>query len=459
MTSASHRFLVVTLIAAGLLGWPGLPARGQSSRAAFDPRRTPAVEVFQRYKDSVICVTGPAVYGRGQLKLVEEFFQGARNREVTSLGSGFVVHESGYILTNVHTVEKVIAHSVTLRDGRTYPADLLALERRQDLALLKIDAGRPLPAVKFARGGDLMIGEPVIVIGNPFGLPSTCTTGVLSAVGRATRPNGLPGVTLHDMLQTDAAINAGSSGGPWFNALGQVIGITAVKRMNSENISFGVPVAAIRFCLPDMLDVEHRYGIATGLVLRPSEPAQVVAVAAGSPAALAGVQPGDLIERLNGEPIAGRLEFSLALIGRKPQDTLRLDLLRDGKPEQVMLALGAQPKPDGAALLKTFYGLTAVPLDAAKAQAAALRVRRGVVITDVAQGPPWNYDKLQAPPLPGDVLARINSIRPHDLGDVGLVLERIQPGQAVNMVLLRRSGELMTRVDLMVVAPRRAGRP
>ena len=86
-------------------------------------------------------------------------------------------------------------------------------------------------------------------------------------------------------------------------------------------------------------------------------------------------------------------------------------------------------------------------------------MRRGVVIADVAKGPPWNYDKLQAPPMPGDVLARIDSIRPHDLSDVGLILDRVQPGQTVNMVLLRRNGEVMTRVDLSVVVPQRAAGP
>jgi S1-C subfamily serine protease len=459
MNRVVHRFLTVALVASGAVLWEGTLAQGQTPNGGFDPRRTPAVEIFRRYKDSVICVTGPAIYGRGQLKLVEEFFAGRRNREVTSLGSGFVIHESGYILSNVHTVEKVIAHSVTLRDGKMYPADLLALDRRHDLALLKIDAGRPLPVVKFARGGDLMIGEPVIVIGNPFGLPLTCTTGVVSAVGRATQPDGLPGVTLHDMLQTDASINVGSSGGPWFNALGDVIGITAVKRMNSDNIAFGVPVAAIRSCLPEMLDVERRDGITTGLALSAMEPAQVAAVEAGSPAAVAGVLPGDLLERLDEKPILGRLEFCLALIGHKPHDAVKLDLLRDRKPAEVTLTLRARPRPDGAALLKASYGLTAVPLDEAKAQAASLRVRRGVVIAEVAKGPPWNYDKLQAPPVAGDVLARINSIRPHDLGDVGLILDRIQPGQTVNMVLLRRNGEMMTRVDLSIIVPPRARQP
>ena len=265
----------------------------------------------------------------GQLKLVEEFFEGPRKREVTSLGSGFVVHESGYILTNVHTVEKVITHFVTLRDGKTYPADLLALERRHDLALLKIDAGRPLPAVQLRprrRSHDRRAGDrdrqsvrPALDVHHGRG----------ERRGPRAQPDGLPGVTLHDMLQTDASINAGSSGGPWFNALGEVIGITAVKRMNSDNIAFGVPVAAIRSSLPEMLDVERRYGIATGLTFNPVELAQVAAVAAGSPAAAAGVQPGDLIQRLDGKPILGRLEFCLALIGRKPQDTLRFGVLRE----------------------------------------------------------------------------------------------------------------------------------
>jgi serine protease Do len=384
---------------------------------------------------------------------VDEFFALPRGRDVTSLGSGFVIHESGYILTNAHAVERPFFHEVTLSNGRKLPAELLAVVREHDLALLKVETGRPMTAVKLARDGDLLIGEPVIVIGNPEGLLLTCTTGVVSAVGRATRPSGLPGIELHGMIQTDAAINPGSSGGPWFNALGQVIGITASQKRDSENIAFGVSVATIRRMLPEMLDVERRQGIATGLLLPPVGPCRVLAVTAGSPAATAGLQVNDILLRVDGKPLTAQLDWSFALLGHKPHESLKVDLLRGGKPAQVSLALGERPKPDGAALLKAKFGLTAVPLDKAKADATSLRVRRGVVITEVAKGSPWNYDKLKSPPLAGDVLARIDSIRPRDLEHVGLLLDRIPAKRKVTMVLLRRIGDTVTRVDLTTAAP------
>jgi serine protease Do len=416
-----------------------------------DPRRTPAVEGFQRYKDSVVYLTGPMA-GPGE-PAVEEFFVLPHRREVTCLGSGFVVHPSGYILANAHTVEKPFLHEATFSDGRRLSAELLAVVRENDLALLKVDTGRPLTAVKFARSGDLLIGEPVIVIGNPQGLRLTCTAGILSAVGRITRPQGLSGVLLQGLIQTDAAINPGSSGGPWFNALGDVIGITSAQRRNSENIGFGVSVESIRRVLPEMLDIERRQGIATGFDLWPREPCRVAAVAPGSPAAAVGFKPDDELMKVDGKPVQDRLEFAFSLIGRKAGQPVKIDLVRDGKPYQTTLFLGERPKPDGAAILKTKFGLTAVPLDDAKAAALSLRVRRGVVVTEVASGPPWNYEKLRSPPQAGDVLARINDVRPRDLDEVGLLLDRIGPKQRVVMVLLRRTANTVTRVDLTTLAP------
>jgi S1-C subfamily serine protease len=443
-----HIPLCLAIVAVAAAAWAHEPPAAASGA---DPRRTPAVEIFQRYKDAVVYLTGPMLNPREPA--VEEFFVLSPRRVVTSLGSGCVIHPSGYVLANAHAVERPFFHEVTLSDGRRLPAELLAVVRQHDLALLKVEASRPLTAVKLARDGDLMIGEPVIVIGNPQGLLLTCTTGVLSAVGRATQPSGLPGITLHGMIQTDAAINPGSSGGPWFNALGEVIGVTAAQKLNAENIAFGVPVATIRHALPEMLDVERRQGITTGLQLQPFGPCGVTAVAAGSPAATAGLQPRDVLTKLDGQPLAGRLDWCFALLGRKPHESLRLELSRDGVPMHTLLVLGDRPKPDGAAILKTRYGLTAVPLDKAKADATSLRVRRGVVITEVAKGPPWNYDKLQSPPLPGDVLARIDSIRPRDLDHVGLLLDRIPPKQKVVMVLLRKTGDTVTRVDLTTLSP------
>jgi serine protease Do len=420
-------------------------------RDAADPRRTPAVDVFQRYKDAVVYLTGPMTGPREPA--VEEFFVLSPRRVLTSLGSGCVIHPSGYILANAHAVERPFFHEVTLSNGRKLSAELLAVVREHDLALLKVEAGQPLTAVKLAQDGDVMIGEPVIVVGNPQGLLLTCTTGVVSALGRATRPSGLPGITLHGMIQTDAAINPGSSGGPWFNALGEVIAVTASQKRDAENIAFGIPVATIRHTLPEMLDVERSQGIMTGLQLQSVGPCRVTYVAVGSPAAAAGIHADDVLTKVDGRPLASRLDWSFALLGRKPRESLKLGLSRDGATMHTTLVLGDRLKPDGAAILKAKYGLTAVPLDNAKAEAASLRVRRGVVITEVAKGAPWNYDKLRSPPLPGDILARIDSIRPRDLDHVGLLLDRIPPRRRVAMVLLRKTGDTVTRVDLITMSP------
>lgn len=441
---------LLLLVAAIALNVTARADESPTPRSAADPRHTPAVEVFQRYKDAVVYLTGPMAGPRESA--IEEFFVLPHRREVTSLGTGFIIHPSGYILANAHAVERPYFHQVTLSSGLKLPAELLAVVREHDLALLKVDFPHPLTAVTFARSNDLLVGEPVIVIANPAGLRLTCTTGVLSAVGRATVAIGLPGVVLHGLIQTDAAINPGSSGGPWFNALGQVIGITSAQKRDSENIAFGIPVEAIRQALPDMLDVERRQLIVTGLQFRQDDSPRVADVAPDSPAAAAGIKRSDILVKLDGKPIAGRLDISFALIGHKPGETVPVQVSRDGQTLQFSLKLGKRPKPDGAALLKAKFGLTAVPLDKARADAASLRVRRGVLITEVAKGRPWNYDAVHSPPQPGDILAKIDSIRPRDIDDVGLLLDRLPPKKKTVLVLLRRTDKTVTRIDITMTA-------
>jgi serine protease Do len=423
---------------------PALAQRGLDAVDPKDPRRTPTVEVFHQFKDAVAYLTGPMLTAPGPS--IDEFFSIPHKRETVSIGSGYVIHPSGYIVTNAHAADRVIHQRVTLSDRRTFMADLIGMARNKDLALLKIDVDSPLKAVQLARGGDFLIGETVIVIGNPAGLRYTCTQGIVSAADRSTASASLPGLTLHGLIQSDAGINPGSSGGPWFNVLGQVIGTTTAIKAGSQGIGFAVPVSTLREALPEMLDAERSHGLLTGLELQRQPPCKVTAVLPDSPAAALGVQPGDVLSRVDDKPVADCADLQLALLGRKPGDSLKVELLRNEKPLRGTLTLGARPKPDGAALLEQRYGLKAVPLSAQKAQAIALRVNRGVVIAAVASGPP--YDTLKAPPLPGDVLARINDIRPRNLEHVGLLLERIKPGEPARFVMLRMKDHVATRVDL-----------
>jgi serine protease Do len=421
---------------------PGAPA---DSAAA---RRTPVVEVFQQWADAVACVTGPTI--KDDRPNIEEFFNiaGMKPAEVR-IGSGFVLHESGYVVTNAHAAEKILTHQVGLADGKGYPAVLLGSLHDLDLALLKIEPGRPLHAVRLARSGDLLIGETVIVIANPHGLMRTCTTGVVSAAGRGSRVADLPGVVLHDLIQTDAGINPGSSGGPWFNAVGEVIGMTASMKKDSENIGFALSAATLRKHLPELLCVGPRYGLTTGIALESDGPCRVTAVAPDSPAAKAGVRVNDVVETLDGQPTPTVLDFHLALIGRRAGQTLPLAVRREGRTAALSLTLAALPKRDGAQLLRDKLGLSAVPLPADRAAAMSLRVRRGLLITEV--DPPL-FQTAADKPAPGDVLARLAGVPAYDLDQVGLLVERIRARQPVPMVVLRVRENRATRIDMVVPA-------
>jgi len=413
-------------------------------------RRTRTVEVFQTWKNSVVFVTGPVV--KTEKGSTEEFFATERGPlKERSVGTGFAIHESGYVLTNAHGVERTIAHTVVLADGKAYPAEPVAVLHQQDLALLKVLGGRPLVPVRLARSGDLMIGETVIVIAHPHGLLHTCTTGVLSAIGRTSHLSDLPGVTLQNLIQSDAGINPGSSGGPWFNVAGEVLGMTASMKKEAENIAFAIPASVLRRFVPVMLDVERRYGFVCGLGVSVDGPCEVIEVRLDSPAAQAGLRPRDLLQRLDEQPIGTGLDYHLAMVGRKPGEHVPVEWLREGKRMTGTITLAQRPKPDAKALLAQKLGLEAAPLDPATAKAMGLRVARGLVVRGIVPG---HYGQVEHQPQPGDVLARIGPLRPRDPEHAALLVENLQPGQAVDLVFLRRRDNVATRIDIHLVLPK-----
>jgi serine protease Do len=428
--------------------WAGsaLAQTNLETLGARDPRRTPAVEIFHRWNESIVFLAGPKPVGPNTD--VEEYFKGVRGREVVSLGSGFVIHPSGYIIASAHGTQSVITELATLSDGSLLPVELVGLSRQNDLALLKIEPRRALRAVQLAKAGDFLIGEPVIAIGNPAGLMHSCTQGIISAANRATKSRELGGINLYNLLQSDASVHPGSSGGPWFNALGQVIGVTAAIKTGAPNIAFAVPVSAVRQIVPEILDAERRYNLATGLELQLQSPCLVQAVAAGSPAATAGVEAGDILARLDGKPIEDACDFQLALVNRQPNEALKLEWWRKEQLLSGSLVLAARPKPSGEAILRERYGMAAAPLVADKASSMGLRVNRGVVITAIAPGPPYN--QMPNAPAAGDVLARINDVRPRDLDHVGFLLDRVKLGEPVHFVLVRMKDHVATRVDMVL---------
>ncbi|HXC29690.1 MAG TPA: DegQ family serine endoprotease [Stellaceae bacterium] len=271
-----------------------------------------------------------------------------------ALGSGFIIDADGHIVTNKHVVGDASKVEVTLQDGDKYTAKIIGTDARTDLAVLKIDAGKPLPYVSFGDSDAAQIGDWVVAVGNPFGLGGSVTTGIISARGRDIHTG-----QFDDFLQIDAPINRGNSGGPTFNLNGQVIGInTAIYSPNggSVGIGFAVPSTVAKqvvSALEDHGKVERGWlgvqiqpvtpAIASSLGLKGDHGALVAVVTPNSPSAAAGLKQGDVILAFNGQEITKLRDLPHDVAGSAPGASASLTVWRDGKEQQVSVKLGEMP--------------------------------------------------------------------------------------------------------------------
>jgi len=426
-------------------------------------RRSPVVEVFEACRDAVVNISCTEIVEQrdpfGMGSIFEDFFQSPRGprgggggggtRQFTrnSVGSGFVIHPDGYIVTNAHVVAQTAERKVGFADGRAYDAQIIAFDTNRDLAILKITADAPLPVIKMGRSHDLLIGETVIAIGNPVGLQNTVTAGVISAVDRTLDfPNGM---ALKGLVQTDASINPGNSGGPLLNVLGELIGVNSAIRGDAQNIGFAIPVDQLRELLPELLDVERRYRVESGLIVDQLGSPRVISVAAGSAAERAGLKLGDVLQRVNDRAIHEGIDWSIALIGAQPGQAISIAYLRDGQPGKASLSLDAKPAPDGLELARTKFGVEIVNLPPDAAASLGLPEGVGLLVTQVEPDSPAAQSGLQR----RDVLMALGRHTVANTDDLGQLLEQVKPGERVPVTVLRvdrrmklrLSGEVTTR--------------
>ena len=350
-------------------------ARGAES----DPvRRSLVVEAVERSSPAVVNVSTEQVieqrgspFPRPQDPFFDEFFRDfldprPRRFTRTSLGSGVIVAADGTILTNAHVILRASRIHVTLADERELDATLVGADTDSDIAVLRVKARRSLPFIApTASTADLMIGESVIAIGNPFGLAHTVTTGVVSAVGRSLQTEER---TYTDFIQTDASINPGNSGGPLLNIKGELIGINTAIYGKAQGIGFAIPVERARRVMKDLVS----YGVVrtpwVGLVVQELTPALaqhfgtkrgvvVAEVEDASPAAGAGVVRGDAITRVDGRDIHSREEFEQRVGDHAEGDRITLTRRRDGRDEDVRLAATPFPTARADDLAWTLLGL------------------------------------------------------------------------------------------------------
>ena len=327
---------------------------------------------------------------------------GGGRRAITGQGSGFFISADGFAVTNNHVVDGASKVEVTTDDGKTYKAQVIGTDPRSDLALIKVEGGSNFPFAKLADGKP-RIGDWVLAVGNPFGLGGTVTAGIVSASGRDIG-NG----PYDDFMQIDAPVNKGNSGGPAFDTNGEVMGVnTAIYSPSggSVGIAFSIPASTVKNVIAQLRDkgtVSRGWigvqiqpvtsDIADSLGMKKAEGALVAEPQANGPAAKAGIQSGDVITGVNGEPVKDAKELARTIGGLAPGNAVKLNVLQKGQDKVVNLTLGQLPntieakadtdKDDKGSLSKG-TGVPKLGLTVAPANSVAGAGKEGVVVTEV----------------------------------------------------------------------------
>ena len=452
-------FMVGLVVAGSGIRMPDGPLTTLSRGPAPEPAPAPAsmmapaslatgvdfAEVASRMNAAVVNVDASSRGGRSRRSDLDDQRDGPRQ----GAGSGFVIDAEGHILTNFHVIEGADRITITLADGRALRARVVGTDPDIDVALLAIDAGAAarLPVAVLGDSDRLRVGEWVCAIGNPLGYVHSVTVGVVSFMGRKLFDN-----SLDDYIQTDAAINFGNSGGPLINARGDVVGINTAISSQANNIGFAIPINQVRAVLPQL---KARGRVARGFIgvtletvtpslqralgLASATGAIVQEVSPDTPAERAGIRAYDVIRSVDGRDVTSSDELIRDVSGRQPGSVARLQVMRDGREQDIMVKLAERPLKDEDAdearpvkpadATQPPLGVVVRNVDASTADryglppsitgvlvtriepasvAQVARVRRGMVILEINRrriGSVEEYERAVGRARPGDVLA------------------------------------------------------
>ena len=399
-------WLAATLVGATLIGRPPVASAG------LEARRTLVTEAVRKAQPSVVSISSEkkaASTSRWPFSTEE-----SQRPRVSGMGTGVIVDGRGFIVTNHHVVDKVQGIEVHLFDGTNLPARVIQSDKEMDLAVLKVDAGRPLVPITIGTSADLMPAETVITIGNAFGYEGTISVGIVSSLKR--------NVTLSDeqvyrnLIQTDACINPGNSGGPLINIEGDLVGINVATRSGAQGIGFALPIDDVKKVVTEMMSTRRLglkwHGLVSGEAFHP-EGRRVILneVQSNSPAEAAGFRPGDQVVRVGDLAVTNSLDIERALLDAQPGQPTLVLLRRDGKDQELPLdvrAIGRSGVPtatvDAAGQVWRTLGLKVTPVDSAYVTAASPQLHGGLYVESVVPDSPGGRASI----LKGDILVGLN---------------------------------------------------
>ncbi len=406
-----------------------------AAAAAQSLRRTPVVQVVERVRPAVVNLTARQVVTVRPRSLFGDLFPefgaaGPQAYTTQSLGSGVLISPDGLIVTNEHVIEGAAEIKVGFSDGKSEEAEVIGSDADSDLAILRV-AARGRPFLPLADKDDSMIGETMIAIGNPLGLGSTVTVGVLSARDRTvTSPNTHRVYT--DFLQTDASINPGNSGGGLVDLDGRLIGINTAIIGDAQGIGFAIPAKRVRRVVDDLLRYGHVQAAWLGMFVANRDErrrggrgqaagVEVVDVFPGSPAAAAGLHRGVVVLAGNGRPIGGRDDYTTLLAQLAPGDRVTFEIGGRNASRTVTLRAGEPPADLGEQVLLRFVGVR-----------LAERARK-VVVRQVVAGSRADDAGLAS----GDIVLQVNGERVSNIAEINRIVARDHTRSSLLLVIQR----------------------
>ncbi|NOZ25336.1 MAG: DegQ family serine endoprotease [Nitrospirae bacterium] len=374
-----------------------------------------------------------------------------------SLGSGFIIDENGYILTNNHVIDKAEDIRVRLWDETEYKATVVGRDQKTDIALIKVEADRPLPVAPLGDSDALEVGDWIIAIGNPFGLGHTVTAGIVSAKGRV-----LGSGPYDDFIQTDAAINPGNSGGPLFNLNGEVVGIsTAIFSTSGGNIGIGfaIPINLAKDILTSLKEkgfVERGWlgvtiqkvtpEIAESFGLKDRRGALVTDVTRDSPADRAGIQRGDIIVGYNGKTIEDMHELPRLVASTPVGKSVTLRIFREGRELELSVVIEKLGKgiETPELVIEKILGLRTKTMHPAIAEQLGIRDGGAVLVLGIADNSPAERQNIRK----GDVILEVNRKRVTSTEEMASVIKDLDSGDNVLLLMKRDRGYIYVSIRL-----------